>query len=68
MSMVEVYTGKNLNRVNAFYLILKYHALQFGRDLKIFNEDNTAVIFRKFLSNFAELYQRSGIFAQEYIV
>ena len=44
MSMIEVYFGSNLKRVNAFYRILKYHALQFGRNLKIFNEDNMAVI------------------------
>jgi hypothetical protein len=47
MSMVEVYIGSNLNCVNAFCLILKYHALLFCRDLKIFNEDNTAVIISK---------------------
>jgi len=44
MSMFEVYFGSNFKRVNVFYRILKYHALQFGRNLEIFNEDNIAAI------------------------
>lgn len=46
MSMIEVYFGNNLKRV-FWNRILKYRALQFGRDLKIFIEYNMPVILSK---------------------
>jgi hypothetical protein len=47
MSLIEVHFGSNLKSVNAFYHILKYHATQFGRNLKMFNGDGMAVILSK---------------------